>query len=50
MTWEEFCEKAKEMGYVEGEIIVDGTVWLTKKRLSFDLCFNNGGVVLLDGD
>lgn len=50
MTWDEFCEKAKEMGYNEEELVVNGLVWLTKKGLSFDLCFSNDGMVLLDGD
>ncbi len=50
MTWYELKEKAKKMGYVEEPILVNGIVWLTQKRLSFDLCFNNNGMVLLDGD
>ena len=50
MDWEELKEKAKEMGYIEEPILENGIVWLTKKRLDFDLCFNNDGMVLLDGD
>ena len=50
MTWEELCEKAKQMGYNEGEIVVNGIVWLTKNNGDFDLCFNNEGMVLLSGD
>ena len=46
MTWEEFKEEAKKMGYVEEPILENGIVWLTKKRLDFDLCFNNDGMVL----
>lgn len=55
MTWEEFKEKAEKIGYNEEPIIVNSIVWLTKKGLSkkglsFDLCFNNDGMVLLSGD
>lgn len=50
MTFEELKEKAKEMGYNEEELVVNGRVWLTKKGLSFDLCFSNDGMVLLGGD
>ena len=50
MDWNQLKEEAKKMGYVEEPILENGIVWLTKKRLSFDLCFNNDGMVLLDGD
>ena len=50
MTWDELKEEAKKMGYNEEPILENGIVWITKKRLSFDLCFNNDGMVLLDGD
>ena len=50
MTWEEFVKKAKELGYDEQSIVVNDTVWISKKSLSFDLCFNNKGMVLLSGD
>ena len=50
MDWNQLKEKAKEIGYNEEPILENGIVWLTKKRLYFDLCFNNDGMVLLDGD
>lgn len=50
MTWEEFVKKAKKLGYHEGEIVVNGIVWLIKNNGDFDLCFNNKGEVLLSGD
>ena len=50
MTFEELKEKAKKMGYNEGEIVVNGIVWLNKNNGDFDLCFSNEGEVLLSGD
>lgn len=50
MTWEELVKKAKELGYNEGKIIVNGIVWLNKNNGDFALCFNNKGLVLLSGD
>lgn len=50
MIWEELKQEAKKMGYNEDPGFVNGIVWLTKNNGDFYLCFNNEGMVLLDGD